>query len=144
MIQTKYVISSLLVLLLAGCIGADRSTRPLDDVEGLVIHHEWRKIYNFQIQGTERIRQHVGFLDRRFSEENPAGTQFVLDRTHEMQGYVLPHGAAYAYVPDSENDKALGSSDLDNGIKRILKLTGQLVIEPVDAESTGSANSAGR
>ena len=133
MMQTKLFVTTLLVALLVACVAPDRSSAPLDEVPGQEIFNEWSKIYNFQIQGTTRVRQHVGFLHRRFSDEDPQGKQFVLDRTHDIVGYILPNGAAFAYGADRSGEhKLLGSADRDNGIKRILKLTGQVEIERID------------
>jgi len=139
MTQTKFFVSTFLVALLVACVAPDRSSAPLDEVPGQQIYHEWSKVYNLQIRGATRVRQHVGFLHRRFSDEDPQGKHFVLDRTHEIHGYILPSGAAFAYAMDGQGEhKPLGSSDLDHGIKRILKLTGQVEvarIDTIDAET---------
>ena len=134
----------LLLILTASMVGCGGNADPasmerLDYVPGYEVAHQWSKIFNFQIQGTARVRQHVGYLDRRFSSEDPDGKTFVYDRKHDLQGFILPSGMAYSYVIREsrvQEPKALGNTGRDNGIRRILQLTGQIELETVNEANT--------
>lgn len=102
-------------------------------------YHEWKKIFLVVPRDGKATRTHVGFLDRRFTRSDPDGKFFVLDRTHNVRGFVLQSGRSF--VAESQPDgtrkvEDLGMKGLDLGIKDILKVAGGLEFELVQSAST--------
>lgn len=127
---------------LAGCRGAEKNgvEEAIDPIEastvpGDKIYHEWKKIFSVDNRGTEG-RMHVGFLDRRFSESDPDGKLFVLDRKHETRGFLLPSGRAFVFSGSNPVARDLGNNGLENGVKKILEVPGGIEYELVKDSST--------
>ena len=131
-----------LALALVGCRGAEKNgvEEAIDPIEastvpGDKIYHEWKKIYSVDSRGTEG-RTHVGFLDRRFSDADRDGKLFVLDRKHEVRGFLLPSGRAFVYSGSSPVGRDLGNNGFENGVKKILEVAGGIEYELVSESST--------
>jgi len=129
---------------LSGCSVApmheEVNVHELKQVSGDVFH-EWSRIYSVisQAGGEEPTRTHVGYLDRRFSMEEPEGKFFVLDLTHKERGFLLPGGLAFLLRFEGSTlvgSEELGNSGIESGIKRILQVRGGIETEFVKDAST--------
>src|SRR5688572_26693482 len=134
-----------LAAVLVGCRGAEKNgvEEAIDPIEastvpGDKIYHEWKKIYSVDSHGSEG-KTHVGFLDRRFSDSDPDGKLFVLDRKHETRGFLLPSGRAFVYSGSNPVARDLGNNGLENGVKKILEVAGGIEYELVRESSTSPA-----
>ena len=99
------------------------------------ILHETKKIILIEISEKGRVRKHVGFVDRRYSELKPDAISFVLDRTHEERGFILPSGSVFAVrtFPDgSWKLDELGMMGFDLGVREILRVAGAVEYEPIE------------
>jgi hypothetical protein len=99
---------------------------------------EWHRVYSVTVREKQPVRQHVGFLYRIFSEEDPQGRTFVLDRRHRNRGFLLPSGRAYLFQVEGgrlAGTEDLGNLGMDNGVKRILQAPGIVEFERVKEAS---------
>lgn len=99
------------------------------------ILRETKKIILIEVSDQGRVRKHVGFVDRRYSELKPDATAFVLDRTHEERGFILPSGSVFAVrmLPDgSWKLDELGMMGFDLGVREILRIAGAIEYEPIE------------
>ena len=120
---------------------AEKNGEVIDPVEastvpGDKVYHEWKKIYGVEYRGKEIVRNHVGFLDRRYSEADPEGKLFILDKKHETRGFLLPSGRTFVYVGSNPMARDLGNNGVENGVKKILEVPGGIEYELVRESST--------
>ena len=120
-----------------GCATAsmgETSAEQLRYVPGDLLH-EWSKVLS--TQSARSGVTHVGFLDRRFSEQDPEGKTFVLDLRHQEKGFVLSDGRAYLfrYEGGQLEVEDLGNAGFGNGVKKILKVAGAVEYELVTSSS---------
>lgn len=106
-------------------------------VPGAKIFREWKKVYSVELRSGQSVRNHVGFVERRFSDADPEGKSFVLDRTHVTRGFVLPSGRAFLFESgDPVSARDLGNTGIENGVKRILGAPGGIELETVTGSSS--------
>ena len=131
---------------LAGCRSAEKGdvTDKIDiraamDVPGDKVLREWKKIFSVEQRAKDKTRTQVGFLERRFSDEDREGKFFVRDKVQDLRGFVLPEGKAFVFeLRNSELTgigRDLGNTGLENGVKRILEVPGGIEFEPVTEAS---------
>lgn len=122
-----------LLLMATGCSSSGNTAALTDDVETL---NDWKKIIEVREQGVNRVRQHVGYLNRQYSETDPEGVVFVLDVRRNKLGFVLPTGRAYAFEirrQELEDKKDLGKLGFESGVRNLLGLpvSATLEYEPI-------------
>lgn len=126
----RIVAGLVLPFVVAGALGCatasmgETSTEQLRHVSG-DLFHEWSKVLS--APSTSAPASHVGFLDRRFSEEEPDGKTFVLGLGHRERGFVLSDGHAFLFTyQDGQlvGAEDLGNAGFDNGVKKILQVAG--------------------
>jgi hypothetical protein len=137
--------------LVAGCGSAEMSDAStpasiteLAKVPGLTVYHDWKEIVSVEVRGKESIEKKVGYLDRTFTEEDPAGKLFVRDLALDIRGFLLPEGKAFVFEPraaDSTNSRDLGNTGVESGVKRILNAPGEIRFRPIAAVSTAPPQS---
>ncbi|MBI4602253.1 MAG: hypothetical protein HY721_09860 [Planctomycetes bacterium] len=123
---------------------ADATVAPVDianlaSVRGGPTYHDYKKVYSVDVLGSKVSRRHVGFLDRRFTDEDREGKTFVLDRKHDVRGFLLPSGKAFLYDPragDASESRDLGNTGLESAVKKILEVPGGIELEAVPSAST--------
>lgn len=124
------VLAAGLLLVTAGCgTSGDLATKARDDVVTL---NDWQKIVEVREQGVNRVRQHVGYLNRQYSEEDPEGVVFVLDVRRNRLGFVLPTGRVYAFDvrrQELAEKKDLGDLGFQNGVRKLLGLSESATLE---------------
>ncbi len=128
---TAYTVAALLMVL--GCGTPGSVPPPIED--DVTILNDWKKVVQVSEQGGLTVRQHVGYLNRQYSEADPEGISFVLDARRTRVGFVLSTGQAYAYEIERQavvGKRDLGNFGVANGVKNVLGLTGTtLEFEPV-------------
>lgn len=122
-----------LLLMATGCSSSGNTAALAGDVETL---NDWKKIIEVREQGVNRVRQHVGYLNRQYSEADPEGVVFVLDVRRNKLGFVLPTGRAYAFEirrQELEDKKDLGKLGFESGVRNLLGLpvSATLEYEPI-------------
>ena len=96
-------IVSLSLLSMAGFWGCaaplerELTVEQLTEIPGMEYYHEWHKVYTVNIKSGKQVRTHVGFTDRRYSQEDSEGKTFVLDLLHVNRGFLLASGKTYAF-----------------------------------------------
>jgi hypothetical protein len=120
-----------------GCATAsmgETSAEQLRYVPGDLLH-EWSKVMSTKSTGSGT--SHVGFLDRRFSDQDPEGKTFVFDLRHQEKGFVLSDGKAYLFRYDGGELEVedLGNAGFGNGVKKILQVAGAVEYELVTSSS---------
>lgn len=132
-----------MMFLALGC-GLSGTAPPIEDEPRPL--SEWKKVVQVSQEGGLTVRQHVGYLNKLYSEADPEGIVYVLDTRRTRIGFVLPTGQAYAY--DIELQMVAGKRDLgnygfDNGVKNVLGLPGStLEYEPLVETGGAGASSA--
>ena len=107
---------------------------PADGSDG-GISHEWTRVYRVEERGGTRSTLPVGFLHRRFSEDDPEGRVYVVDRLHVERGYLLPDGRTLQFQFDGDTVVGLddlGNTGFDTGVKRLLGVAGGIEYERVE------------
>jgi len=107
----------------------------LQTVEGEKIYREWKKIYSVEVRGTEKVRTHVGFLEKKYSDSEPEGKYYVRDRKHDIRGFLLSEGRAYVVRGPTTAEQLsvtdLGNTGMENGVKKILDVPGGIEFDLV-------------
>jgi hypothetical protein len=125
-----------------GCAsGPEEETDPrkLVEVEGERYLHEFSRIVTVNVVDGKPVREHVGFRDRRFSEDDPEGKTFILDRLHRDRGFLLPSGKAFLLKVHNQelvDTVDLGNRGMESGIKAILGVTGKVEYDEIVEVST--------
>ena len=149
--RTKRILSMVPIaaVFLVGCrsTGDVRSSGRSDGTdEGGQVLHAWTQVVEVRGEGLSQVRQHVGYVHKRYSEDNPDGIWFVLDPAHSRRGFILPTGQVYAFeARESEVParRALGNFAFENGVREILGVSGTLEFQPIaEASSGGTARPA--
>jgi len=119
---------------LAGCgspevsesVSVDASTPP---ATLKAPYQSWQEVWSVEIKGKDVNARKVGYLVKSFSLEDPAGRYLVQDLLWDTRGFILAEGKAFAF----ENQPGGGTTTRDhgntgfpNGVKRILKVTGEV------------------
>jgi hypothetical protein len=126
-------------------VGEHADPADLQRVPGSEVHREYRQIYSIEQRGSERARTPVGFLYHQTSEEDPEGKFFVRDRAHDTRGFILPSGRAYVFEgndPGAIRTRDLGQTSLENGVKKILGVSGGIELEVIESAATRAANAS--
>ena len=121
-LATAYTVAALLTAL--GC-GTPSIPPPIDKDVGPL--NDWKKVVQVSEQGGLTVRQHVGYLNKQYSEADPEGIVYVLDARRTRVGFVLSTGQAYAYEIERQTvtgKRDLGNIGFDNGVENVLGLTG--------------------
>lgn len=134
------------IVYLVGCGGDPEVIESLEpDISVLLqpgeekVYHEWQRVYSVVNTSEGVVQNHVGFVDRRFTVDNPEGLLFVLDRTHAIRGLILPEGRAYISEKGPDQPmrfRSLGLTGQDIGLKKILDVPGGIKLQQVEAAST--------
>jgi hypothetical protein len=139
-----------MLTLVAGLFGCsspmEKQTIDLNEVLEIPedANREWSKVFSVTVQDRRPHRQHIGYLYRRFTADDPQGTTFVLNLRHEKRGFLLASGRTFLFK--LEGNELVGSEDLGNlgldiGVKRILAAPGAIEYEIVKEAATAAASS---
>ncbi|HZN60166.1 MAG TPA: hypothetical protein VFD71_18985 [Planctomycetota bacterium] len=119
---------------LTGCGSSQKvdTTQPEDinalaHVPGAKIYQEWQEVWSIEVRGKDVQSRKVGYLERQFSDEDSEGRYFVRDLAWDIRGFLLPEGKAFIYEPrslDKVVSRDLGNTGFENGVKKILRVTG--------------------
>ncbi len=99
---------------------------------------EYQRLYHVVVDGTQKDRVHVGFVEKRSTEDDPDGTRFILDAKRERRGFVTSWGGAYAFVVENgelTESRSLGNIGFNLGVQRILGTAGYTFeLDPITAD----------
>src|SRR5262245_31455736 len=124
-----------LLIVIGGCSSAEKAPVPVPNPRSFSGEgREWWKIYSVEFQGDRKVRNHVGFLYRKYDEKHPKGFYWVEDQfqSYPQLGFLLPDFKAYLILraPNGKlESQDLGITDRDLGIKKILQIPLSMAIE---------------
>ena len=106
-------------------------------------HREWKEVWSVEVRGKEVSSRKVGYLVRTFTTEAPEGGNFfVHDLAWDVRGFLLPEGKAFSFDPRTQapvEAQDLGNTGFESGVKKILKVTGEVQLRPPTAPTTAAA-----
>lgn len=98
-------------------------------------YQSWQEVWSVEVAGKEVSSRKVGYLVKSFTEEDPAGRFLVQDLLWDTRGFLLAEGKAFVLEGQSSTageltSRDLGNTGFQNGVKRILKVTGEVQFRP--------------
>ncbi len=104
---------------------------------------EWKEVWSVEVRGKDVNSRKVGYLVRSFTQDEPEGRYFVRDLIWDVRGFLLPEGKAFAV--DSRLSGAvprdLGNTGFEGGVKKILKVPGEIQFRPPTRSASVSTGS---